>query len=168
MNPAGHVRFLVLILGGLAAGYALVPGGSELASVHYANREYDRAREEYRRLLAEGRVPSRQLLPLVELSLQIGDLRSAQAGMDIFRIFDALNAVRNLKTAVNAVLKAGQHARGEICYTTSPVHTMDAFVKLGVELEKMGCHSIGIKDMAGLCRPHAARSRCPRRRPRSR
>jgi oxaloacetate decarboxylase alpha subunit/pyruvate carboxylase subunit B len=81
---------------------------------------------------------------------------TAGAGMDIFRIFDALNDVRNLKTAVNAVLKAGKHARGEICYTTSPVHTMDAFVNLGVELEKMGCHSIGIKDMAGLIKPYVA------------
>ncbi len=81
---------------------------------------------------------------------------SANAGMDVFRVFDALNDVRNLKTAVNAVLKAGKHARGEICYTTSPVHTMEAFVNLGVELEKMGCHSIGIKDMAGLIKPYVA------------
>ena len=81
---------------------------------------------------------------------------SAKAGMDIFRIFDALNDVRNLKTAVQAVIKAGKHARGELCYTTSPVHTPEAFVAMGIELEKMGCHSIGIKDMAGLIKPHVA------------
>lgn len=81
---------------------------------------------------------------------------AAKAGMDIFRIFDALNDIRNLRHAVQCVLKAGKHARGEICYTTSPVHTLEAFVKMGIELEKMGCHSIGIKDMAGLIKPGVA------------
>jgi pyruvate carboxylase subunit B len=81
---------------------------------------------------------------------------SAQAGMDIFRIFDALNDVRNIRHAVQCVIKAGKHARGELCYTTSPVHTLGAFLKMGVELEAMGCHSIGIKDMAGLIKPQVA------------
>jgi len=81
---------------------------------------------------------------------------SAKAGMDIFRIFDALNDLRNLRTAIKAVIQTGKHARGEICYTISPVHTLEGFVKMGVELEKMGCHSIGIKDMAGLIAPHVA------------
>jgi oxaloacetate decarboxylase alpha subunit/pyruvate carboxylase subunit B len=76
--------------------------------------------------------------------------------MDIFRIFDALNDVRNLQHAVQCVIKAGKHARGEICYTTSPVHTIEAFIQMGIELEKMGCHSIGIKDMAGLIKPQVA------------
>jgi len=80
-------------------------------------------------------------------------LMSAKHGMDIFRIFDALNDARNLTTAVNAVHKAGKHAQGVICYTTSPVHTLEAFLKLGVELEEMGCDSICIKDMAGLITP---------------
>jgi len=80
----------------------------------------------------------------------------AAAGQDVFRIFDALNDTRNLATAINTVLACGKHARGEICYTTSPVHTIDAFVKMGVELEKMGCHSIGIKDMSGIMTPKVA------------
>jgi len=79
-----------------------------------------------------------------------------QNGMDIVRIFDALNDVRNLQTAVKAVKKHGKHARGELCYTISPVHTIDNFVKLGVELEKMGCDSLGIKDMSGIIQPQIA------------
>jgi pyruvate carboxylase subunit B len=77
-------------------------------------------------------------------------------GMDIIRIFDALNDVRNLRTAVAAVRKEGKHARGELCYTISPVHTVDNFVKMGVELEKMGCDSLGIKDMSGIIQPQIA------------
>lgn len=77
-------------------------------------------------------------------------------GMDIIRIFDALNDVRNLRTAVQAVKKCGKHARGELCYTISPAHTVDNFVKMGVELEKMGCDSLGIKDMSGIIQPQIA------------
>jgi oxaloacetate decarboxylase alpha subunit/pyruvate carboxylase subunit B len=77
-------------------------------------------------------------------------------GMDIVRIFDALNDVRNLQTAIQAVKKNGKHARGELCYTISPVHTVDNFVKMGVELERMGCDSIGIKDMSGIIQPQIA------------
>jgi oxaloacetate decarboxylase alpha subunit/pyruvate carboxylase subunit B len=80
----------------------------------------------------------------------------AAAGQDVFRVFDALNDVRNLTTAIQTVIDCGKHARGEICYTTSPVHTIDAFVRMGVELEKMGCHSIGIKDMSGIIAPRVA------------
>jgi pyruvate/oxaloacetate carboxyltransferase len=58
-----------------------------------------------------------------------------ESGMDVIRIFDALNDVRNLRTAVKAVKQCGKHARGELCYTISPVHTVESFVKLGVELE---------------------------------
>jgi oxaloacetate decarboxylase alpha subunit/pyruvate carboxylase subunit B len=79
-----------------------------------------------------------------------------QNGIDIIRIFDALNDVRNLRTAIKAVKAHGKHARGELCYTTSPVHTVENFVKLGVELEKMGCHSLGIKDMSGIIQPQIA------------
>ncbi len=80
----------------------------------------------------------------------------AAAGQDVFRIFDALNDLRNLRTAIDAVRACGRHARGEICYTTSPVHTVEAFVEMGVALEKMGCHSIGIKDMSGILAPRTA------------
>lgn len=79
--------------------------------------------------------------------------RAAANGMDVFRIFDALNDVRNLKTAVEATKVAGKHAQGTICYTQSPVHTVAGFVEMGKELAAMGCDSIAIKDMAGLLTP---------------
>ncbi len=82
--------------------------------------------------------------------------RAAENGVAVFRIFDALNDPRNLRTAVEAVREADKHAQGAICYTTSPVHDLAAFVKLGRELEAMGCHSVAIKDMAGLLTPTAA------------
>jgi oxaloacetate decarboxylase alpha subunit/pyruvate carboxylase subunit B len=78
---------------------------------------------------------------------------SAAAGCDVFRIFDALNDIRNLRTAIREVRACGKHARGEICYTTSPVHTQEAFLRLGADLKEAGCQSIGIKDMAGLLTP---------------
>jgi len=77
-------------------------------------------------------------------------------GQDILRIFDALNDVRNLATSIKTTKACGKHARGELCYTISPVHTVENFVKLGVELEKMGCDSIGIKDMSGILQPQIA------------
>ncbi len=82
-------------------------------------------------------------------------LRAAANGMDVFRIFDALNDLRNLRTAVEATKEAGKHAQGTICYTTSPVHTTAGLVGLGKELAAMGCDSIAIKDMAGLLTPTA-------------
>ncbi len=78
---------------------------------------------------------------------------SAKHGMDIFRIFDALNDVRNIATAVKAAKAAGKHAQGVICYTTSPVHTIEKFIEMGKELEELGCDSICLKDMAGLIPP---------------
>jgi pyruvate/oxaloacetate carboxyltransferase len=79
--------------------------------------------------------------------------KSIECGMGVFRIFDALNDMRNLQTAVKAVLEGGAHAQGAICYTISPVHTFDKFVELAQELEAMGCQSIVIKDMAALMCP---------------
>jgi pyruvate carboxylase subunit B len=81
--------------------------------------------------------------------------KAAENGMDVFRIFDALNDVRNLRTAIEATKESGKHAQGTICYTTSPVHHVQSFVTLGKELEKLGCDSIAIKDMAGLLTPYA-------------
>ncbi len=81
---------------------------------------------------------------------------SAKHGMDIFRIFDALNDVRNMECAIKAVKKAGKQAHGAICYTTSPVHTIQSFVDMGKELEKAGCDAVVIKDMAGLIPPFVA------------
>jgi len=82
--------------------------------------------------------------------------KAAENGMDVFRIFDALNDIRNLKTAIEAAKTAGKHAQGTICYTTSPVHDVAGFVALGKGLAELGCDSIAIKDMAGLLTPYAA------------
>lgn len=82
--------------------------------------------------------------------------RAAKNGMDVFRIFDAMNDMRNLETAVKATLNVGKHAQGTISYTVSPVHTLDMWVDMGKDLEDMGCHSINIKDMAGLLKPYVA------------
>jgi len=79
--------------------------------------------------------------------------RAAANGMDVFRIFDALNDVRNLRVSIEAVKAAGKHAQGAISYTTSPVHGIDQFVALARELETLGCDSLAIKDMAGLLTP---------------
>ncbi len=79
--------------------------------------------------------------------------KSAECGVDVFRIFDAMNDMRNIAVSVKAVLKAGKHAQGAICYTTSPVHTTEHFVEMARAMEKMGCQSIAIKDMAGLITP---------------
>ena len=80
---------------------------------------------------------------------------SAQNGVDIFRVFDALNDIRNLEVSIAEIKKQGKHAQGAICYTTSPVHTIKSFVEYGKELAKRGCDSLAIKDMAGLIAPNA-------------
>ncbi len=81
---------------------------------------------------------------------------AARHGMDRFRVFDALNDLRNIETAIRAVKKAGRHAEGTVCFTTSPVHTPQMFVELGAQIEAMGCDSICVKDMAGLLPPSVA------------
>jgi len=82
--------------------------------------------------------------------------RCAVNGVDVFRIFDALNDLRNLETAVKATLAVGKHAQGTMSYTVSHVHTVDLWVDMGKRIEDMGAHSICIKDMAGLLRPYVA------------
>src|SRR5512135_1458039 len=82
--------------------------------------------------------------------------KSAENGMDVFRVFDALNDVRNLKRAMDAVRRTGKHAEGTICYTTSPLHTSARFVEMAQRLKDMGSDSICIKDMAALLRPQPA------------
>ncbi len=77
-------------------------------------------------------------------------------GIDVFRIFDAMNDMRNIERAVKAVLNTDAHAQGTISYTTSPVHTIDKWVEQGRVIEDMGAHSICIKDMAGLLTPYVA------------
>ena len=80
--------------------------------------------------------------------------RAAVNGVDVFRVFDAMNDMRNLETALAAVKKVGKHAQGTISYTVSPVHTIDLWVDLGRRLEDMDADSICIKDMAGLLTPY--------------
>ncbi len=82
--------------------------------------------------------------------------RCAVNGIDVFRIFDAMNDVRNLETAVKATLAVEKHAQGTISYTVSPVHNLEYWLNMGRQLEEMGCHSICIKDMAGLLKPYDA------------
>jgi oxaloacetate decarboxylase (Na+ extruding) subunit alpha len=84
--------------------------------------------------------------------------KSVENGMDIFRIFDALNDVRNLETAFEAVKRAGGHVQGTICYTVSPVHTVDAFAEMADRMVEMGADSLCIKDMAGLLSPMMAKA----------
>ncbi|MEQ9545220.1 MAG: sodium-extruding oxaloacetate decarboxylase subunit alpha [Marinobacter sp.] len=81
--------------------------------------------------------------------------KAADNGIDVFRVFDALNDLRNIETAMKAVKKAGKHAQGTICYTTSPVHTPALFVQQAKDMQAMGADSIAIKDMAGLLTPYA-------------
>jgi len=82
--------------------------------------------------------------------------KAAENGMDVFRVFDALNDLRNLTTSVRAVKKTGKHAQGTICYTISPLHTTAAFIEMAQRLKEMGSDSICIKDMAGLLKPQPA------------
>jgi oxaloacetate decarboxylase (Na+ extruding) subunit alpha len=82
--------------------------------------------------------------------------RAAVNGVDVFRVFDAMNDPRNLETAIKAVLKAGKHAQGTISYTVSPVHSIDLWLKLAKRIESMGAMSLCIKDMAGLLKPYTA------------
>ena len=79
--------------------------------------------------------------------------KSADNGVDVFRIFDAMNDLRNIKTSLDAVLKNKKHAEVAISYTTSPVHNIEYFTQLAKEIEAMGANSIAIKDMAGLLTP---------------
>ena len=82
--------------------------------------------------------------------------KAVECGMDIFRIFDAVNDTRNLETAMRAVKQAGGHVQGTICYTISPVFTPDTAVQMARELEQMGSDSLCLKDMAGLLDPMTA------------
>ncbi|MGO9647487.1 MAG: pyruvate carboxylase subunit B [Terriglobales bacterium] len=82
--------------------------------------------------------------------------KAALNGIDVFRTFDALNDVRNLKTSVEAVKKAGKHAQGALCYAPSPVHTIPVFVDIARQIKEIGCDSICVQDVDGLLKPQAA------------
>ncbi len=83
-------------------------------------------------------------------------VKAAENGIHVFRVFDALNDVRNMRKAIEFVRREGAHAQGTICYTISPVHNVDAFVQMAHVLEDVGCHTICVKDMAGLLSPYVA------------
>src|SRR5512138_2960286 len=82
--------------------------------------------------------------------------KAATNGMDVFRVFDALNDIRNLRRPLEAVKRTGKHAQGTICYTVSPLHTVANFVEMAEQLVDLGCDSICIKDMAALLKPQPA------------
>jgi oxaloacetate decarboxylase alpha subunit len=82
--------------------------------------------------------------------------RAHYNGVDVFRIFDAMNDVRNLKTSIKAAVKVGAHAQGTLSYTESPVHTLEGWLTMAKQLEDMGAHSLCIKDMSGLLKPYDA------------
>ncbi|MBV1872896.1 MAG: sodium-extruding oxaloacetate decarboxylase subunit alpha [Gammaproteobacteria bacterium] len=82
--------------------------------------------------------------------------RASINGIDVFRVFDAMNDPRNLDRAIKAVIKQGKHAQGTLSYTVSPVHDINGWVALGKQIESMGAHSVCIKDMAGLLKPYVA------------
>jgi len=82
--------------------------------------------------------------------------KSFENGVDIFRIFDALNDIRNMEFSIKVAKRIGAHVQGTICYTISPVHTIDKFVEMAKQLEQLECDSLCIKDMAGLITPNAA------------
>lgn len=82
--------------------------------------------------------------------------RAADNGMDVFRVFDALNDIRNIRHSINAVRRNGKHAQGTICYTVSPLHTTENFVEMAERLVELGCDSLCLKDMAALLKPQAA------------
>lgn len=79
---------------------------------------------------------------------------AAQNGIDVFRVFDAMNDIRNIKSSIEAIKNNNKHAQGAIAYTTSPVHNNKLFVKMARQMQDMGCDSIAIKDMAGLLTPY--------------
>jgi oxaloacetate decarboxylase alpha subunit len=79
---------------------------------------------------------------------------SHRNGIDVFRVFDALNDIRNVKDCAEAILEAGAHFEGAISYTMSPVHTLDSFIEYGLQLKELGAQSICIKDMAGMLTPY--------------
>src|SRR5918995_1409999 len=82
--------------------------------------------------------------------------RAADEGIDVFRIFDAMNDIRNMKTAIEAALKAGKNVEGTVCYTISPVHSVDYFLRVAEQLAELGVQIICLKDMAGMLAPYAA------------
>jgi methylmalonyl-CoA carboxyltransferase 5S subunit len=149
-----------------AAGYWSVEcwGGATYDScIRYLNEDpWERLRT-FRRLMPDTRLQmllrGQNLLGYRHYEDSVVDRfveKAAENGMDVFRVFDALNDIRNMRRALEAVQRSGKHAQGAICYTLSPVHSVEAFVEMAVQLKELGCDSICIKDMAALLRPAPA------------
>lgn len=149
-----------------AAGYWSVEcwGGATFdACIRFLNEDpWERLRT-FRRLLPNSRLQmllrGQNLLGYRHYEDTVVDRfveKAAENGMDVFRVFDALNDIRNLRQAVNAVRRVGKHAQGTICYTVSPLHTVQGFVDMAAQLVELGCDSICIKDMAALLKPQPA------------
>jgi methylmalonyl-CoA carboxyltransferase 5S subunit len=149
-----------------AAGYWSVEcwGGATFdACIRFLNEDpWERLRT-FRRLLPNSRLQmllrGQNLLGYRHYEDTVVDrfvAKAAENGMDVFRVFDALNDVRNVERAIAAVKKVGKHAQGTICYTVSPLHTVDGYVKMARDLLDLGCDSLCLKDMAALLKPQPA------------
>ena len=149
-----------------AAGYWSVEcwGGATFDScIRYLNEDpWERLRT-FRRLMPNSRLQmllrGQNLLGYRHYEDEVVDrfvAKAAENGMDVFRVFDALNDVRNVKQAIAAVKRAGKHAQGTICYTVSPLHTVEGYVKMAKDLMALGCDSLCLKDMAALLKPQPA------------
>ncbi|GAB97187.1 methylmalonyl-CoA carboxyltransferase 5S subunit [Kineosphaera limosa] len=149
-----------------AAGYWSVEcwGGATFdACIRFLNEDpWERLRT-FRRLLPNSRLQmllrGQNLLGYRHYGDDVVDHfveKAAENGMDVFRVFDALNDPRNLERAMAAVKKSGKHAQGTVCYTTSPLHTVEGYVQLANQLKDMGADSIALKDMAALLKPQPA------------
>ncbi|MDO5710675.1 MAG: methylmalonyl-CoA carboxytransferase subunit 5S [Micrococcales bacterium] len=149
-----------------AAGYWSVEcwGGATFdACIRFLNEDpWERLRT-FRRLLPNSRLQmllrGQNLLGYRHYGDDVVDhfvAKAAENGMDVFRVFDALNDPRNLAHSMAAVKRAGAHAQGTICYTTSPLHTVEGYVQLARDLKDMGADSLALKDMAALLKPQPA------------
>lgn len=149
-----------------AAGYWSVEcwGGATFdACIRFLNEDpWERLRS-FRRLLPNSRLQmllrGQNLLGYRHYEDSVVDHfvdRAAENGMDVFRVFDALNDLRNVAHSIRAVRRNGKHAQGTLCYTVSPLHTVQGYVDMARGLVDMGCDSLCIKDMAALLRPQAA------------
>ncbi|GAA2179877.1 hypothetical protein GCM10009785_08320 [Brooklawnia cerclae] len=149
-----------------AAGYWSVEcwgGATYDACIRFLNEDPWQRLRTFRELLPNSRLQmllrGQNLLGYRHYNDEVVDRfvdKSAENGMDVFRVFDAMNDPRNLEHAMAAVKKAGKHAQGTICYTISPVHTTEGYVKLAGQLLDMGADSIAFKDMAALLKPQPA------------
>ncbi|HYO86290.1 MAG TPA: methylmalonyl-CoA carboxytransferase subunit 5S [Dermatophilaceae bacterium] len=149
-----------------AAGYWSVEcwGGATFdACIRFLNEDpWERLRT-FRRLLPNSRLQmllrGQNLLGYRHYGDDVVDhfvQKAAENGVGVFRVFDALNDTRNVERAIAAVNKAGAHAQGTICYTVSPIHTVERAVEMGLRLRDMGCQSLALKDMAAIMKPQSA------------